>query len=167
MRKISQIIGVGLASMTGLLLVSSVARAQATETPVSGEVEIGVLTDPGEFWVDDDGVRHRRNAKIRERYIGDISGQQFKIFRANSNPETGEFDAHGPFTFVGFVLGDLVMATGRFMTFCTGGDPSFCEETENWHLEDGRKINLIETWIRFSGDPSVYEGTLLDPPGHR
>jgi hypothetical protein len=165
MRNIFRIIGVSLASMAGMLLVSDVAWAQATETPVSGEVEIGVRTDPGELWVDEDGVRHRRNARFTFPYLGDISGQQFKISRVNSNPETGEWDAHGSFTFVGFVLGDRVKAKGRFMSFCTGGDPNFCEETGIWHLEDGRKISLLETWIRFSGDPSFYEGILLDPPG--
>jgi hypothetical protein len=167
MRNKIRIIGVSLASMAGILLVSGVAWAQATETPVSGGVGGFVVTDPGELWVDEDGVRHRRNRRTRERYFGDIRGQQFKITRLNINLETGEFDSHGSFTFVGFVGEDRVKAKGRFMVLCTGGDPSFCEETEIWHLEDGRKINLLETYILFNADPGVYEGILLDPPGHR
>jgi hypothetical protein len=167
MRNIFRIIGVSLASMAGIALVSGTAWAQATETPVSGEVDSFVVTDPGELWVDDDGVRHRRNRRTRERYHGDISGQQFKITRLNINRETGELDAHGSFTFVGFVGEDRVKAKGRFTVLCTGGDPSFCEETEIWHLEDGRKISLLETYILFNADPGPYEGILLDPPGHR
>jgi hypothetical protein len=163
-----RIIGVGLAAMAGILLVSGVAWAQASQEPVSGEVGNFVVIEPGELWVDEDGVRHRRNRRTSEEYFGDIRGQQFKITRLNINLETGELDAHGSFTFegfVGFVGEDRVKAKGRFTVLCTGGDPSFCEEAEIWHLEDGRKINLLETYILFSADPSVYEGTILDPPG--
>ena len=167
MRNIFRIIGVSLAPMAGILLLSGTASAQATETPVSGEVGNFVVIEPGELWVDEDGVRHRRNRRTREQYFGDIRGRQFKISRLNINRETGELDSHGSFTFVGFVGEDRVKAKGRFMVLCTGGDPSFCEEAEIWHLEDGRKINLTETYILFSADPGPYEGTLLDPPGHR
>ena len=167
MRNTVRIIGVSLASMAGILLVSGTAWAQATETPVSGEVDNYVVTDPGELWVDEDGIRHRRDRRSREQYLGDISGQQFKIFRLNFNQETGELDSHGSFTFVGFVGEDRVKAKGRFMLLCTGGDPSFCEATEIWHLEDGRKISLLRTYILFAGGPVVYEGILLDPPGRR
>jgi len=166
MRNTILTIAVRLASMAGLLLVSGVVWAQATETPVSGEVVNFVVTDRGESWTDDDGVLHFRNRRERERYLGDIMGQQFKIIRLNVNPETRELDGHGSFTFVGFVRGDRVEAKGRFMVLCTG-DPSFCEESEIWHLEDGRKISLLETYFLDFPDPDVYEGVLLDPPGHQ
>jgi hypothetical protein len=156
--------------MAGLLLISDAAWAQATHEPVSGEVGNSVVNDPGELWVDEDGVRHRRNRRTREQYTGDteddIWGQQFKIVRLNFNPETRELDAHGSFTFVGFVGEDRVKAKGRLTVLCTGGDLSFCEETEIWHLEDGRKISLVESYFLGVG-PGVYEGILLDPPGHR
>lgn len=161
-----RIIGVGFVAMAGFLLVSGVAWAQATETPVSGEVVNFVVTDPGESWTDDDGVLHFRNRRTRERYLGDITGQQFKIVRLNVNPETRELDSHGSFTFVGFVGPDRVEAEGRFMVLCTG-DPSFCEENEIWHLEDGRKISLLETYFLDIPGPDVYEGVLLDPPGNQ
>ena len=167
MRNTVWLIGMSIAFTAGVLLVSDTGWAQATETPVSGEVVNFVVTEPGELWVDEDGVRHRRNRRSRERYTGDIRGQQFKIVRLNINRETGELDSHGSFTFAGFVGADRVKAKGRFMVLCTGGDPSFCEETEIWHLEDGRKISLVETYTLFTGIPSVYEGILLDPPGHR
>lgn len=167
MKNVVRFIGISLASIAGILLISDTGWAQATETPISGEVDNFVVTDPGELWVDEDGVRHRRNRRSRERYTGDIRGQQFKIVRLNINRETGELDSHGSFAFAGYVGEDLVTAKGRFTVLCTGGDPSFCEETEIWHLEDGRKINLIETYILFDPSPSVYEGVLLDPPGRR
>jgi hypothetical protein len=152
--------------MAGILLVSGVAWAQASHEPVSGEVDNFVVLNPGELWVDEDGVRHRRNRRTKEHYLGDIKGRQFKITRLNINPETREYDSHGSFSFVGSVRGDPVKAKGRFMVLCTG-DPSFCEETEIWHLEDGRKINLLETFFLDIPGADVYEGVLLDPPGHR
>ena len=78
-----------------------------------------------------------------------------------------ELDYHGSFTFVGFVGGDRVTATGRFMGQCSDcWEPNNCEEIEIWHLDDGRKINLTEVWSCPS-PTSVYEGILLDPPGRR
>jgi len=54
-------IGASLATMDGILLVSSVAWAQAIETPLSGTAPTFVVMDPGDLWLDDDGVRHFRN----------------------------------------------------------------------------------------------------------
>jgi hypothetical protein len=161
-----------LASMAGILLVSGVASAQANKMPVSGEVDNFVIMDPGEIWEDEEGVLHIRNERRRERYTGDIRGQQFKIESANIyiDPVTGELevDYHASFAFVGYVGPDLVTATGRVMGQCSGkiGEPNNCEEIEIWHLDDGRKINLTEVYS-WSGGPSVYEGILLDPPGRR
>jgi hypothetical protein len=160
--------------MAGILLVSGVAWAQATQEPVSGEVDNSFIMDPGKIWEDEEGVLHIRNERRRERYTGDteddIWGQQFKIESSNIDidPVTGELevDYHASFTFVGYVGPDLVTATGRVMGLCSGdsGEPNNCEEIEIWHLDDGRKINLTEVWS-WSGGPSVYEGILLDPPG--
>jgi hypothetical protein len=176
MRNTVRIIGASLASMVGILLVSDVAWAQANQTPVSGTVGNFVITDPGKEWVDEEGVYHWRNGRERERYYGDIRGLQFKITSGNGDqfidPDTGEFfaDWHGSFTFVGGVVGaqgtERVTATGRIVAQCTGRS---CEETDIWHLEDGRKIHLTEVWS-VGGGPRpccVYEGILRDPPGHR
>ena len=172
MRNTIRIIGVSLASMAGMLLVSGVAWAQASQEPVSGGVNNFVILDPGEIWEDEEGVLHYRNERFRERYTGDIRGQQFKIqsFNVEIDPVTGELevDYHGSFAFVGFVGPDLVTATGRVRGVCSGdiGEPNNCEEVEIWHLDDGRKINLTEVW----SCPDVsdqYEGVLLDPPGRR
>ncbi len=47
MRNIVRIIGVGLAAMTGILLVSGVAWAQAEETPIAGRwSSCGELEEP-------------------------------------------------------------------------------------------------------------------------
>ena len=167
-----RIIGARLTLLAGLLLVSGVAWAQANQTPVSGTVGNFVITDPGKEWVDEEGVYHWRNGRERERYYGDIRGRQLKITSGNGDefidPVTGEFfaDWHGSFTFVGYVGPDRLTAKGRIVAQCTGRS---CEETDIWHLEDGRKIHLTEVWSVGSSPPPccVYEGILLDPPGHR
>jgi hypothetical protein len=173
MKNIVRIIGVGMAALAGILLISGVAWAQANQTPVSGTVGNFVITDPGKEWVDEEGVYHWRNAEESERYFGDIRGRQLKITSGNGDqfpdPVTGEFFAewHGYFTFVGNVGAqgtEQVTATGRIVAQCTGRS---CEETDIWHLEDGRKILLTEVWSVGSAPPPccVYEGTILDPPG--
>ena len=90
MKNIIRIIGVGLASVAGILLVSGVAWAQATKEPVSGQVVrwrvIG--PDPGKIWIDDDGVQHRRNSWVRVRYEGDIEGFIVGILSTNYDPST-------------------------------------------------------------------------------
>jgi hypothetical protein len=90
----------------------------------------------------------------------------FRIASFNIDLITREADFHGSFSFVGFVFGDDIEATGRFSALCSG-EPSWCEETSVWHLEDGRQINLTETFPLDVDGPDVYEGTLLDKPGHR
>ena len=94
MRNKIRIIGVSLASMAGILLVSGVAWAQANKTTLSGEVDNFVIMDPGEIWEDEEGVLHIRNERRRERYTGDITGRQFKIESSNIyiDPVTGELD---------------------------------------------------------------------------
>jgi hypothetical protein len=168
MRNTVRIIGVSLALLAGLLLVSGVAGAQANKTTLSGIATIFRVTDPGKVWLDEDGIRHFRNRRTRLRLTVDLAGLMFRIASLNINTVTREADFHGSFTFTGFLLGeeDRIRATGRFSALCSG-EPSMCEEHQIWSLEDGRRIKLTETFPLDVAGPDVYEGTLLDPPGHR
>ena len=65
MRNKFRIIGVSLAAMAGLLLVSGVAWANPNKEPVSGWEVVHRVTEDGKFWIDDDGVRHTRNEWAR------------------------------------------------------------------------------------------------------
>ena len=97
-----RIIGVSLASMAGILLVSGVASAQAIKTPLSGTGEAFNVTQPPEKnWVDDDGVRHVRNRRAFLRMAGDITGRMFRIESFNIDIITREADFQGSFSFVG------------------------------------------------------------------
>jgi hypothetical protein len=164
MRNKFRIIGVSLAAMAGLLLVSGVAWANPNKEPVSGEVVSYLLTDPGEIWVDDDGVWHRRNQWARARWEGDIEGRMVVVVSSNIDPSTEDGDQHGSFIFNGYVGEDWVSATGRF-SGVRSGPPITWEVDHVWHLDDGRLIKT--TGLTTGGFPGDYVGEILDPPGRR
>ena len=166
MRNKFRIIGVSLAAMAGLLLVSGVAWANPNKEPVSGQVVRWWLTEPGKFWIDDDGVQHHRNQMVRVRYVGDIDGRLFVVQDSNYDPSTGDGDKHGSFLFNGYVGEDLVWATGR-LAGVGSGLPTFFEVDFVWHLDDGRLIKTTEVITLIGSTPWDYVGEILDPPGHR
>jgi hypothetical protein len=164
MRNKFRIIGVSLAAMAGLLLVSGVAWANPNKEPVWGQVVSFRVTETGEFWIDDDGVRHWRNHWIRKRYTGDIAGVFLGVFGVNWVPSTGDGDFHGAFYFNGYVGEDWVSATGRAEGVASG--PPFTVDFV-WHLDDGRLIKMTEVQPGNLATPWDYVGEILDPPGHR
>ena len=145
MRNKFRIIGVSLAAMAGLLLVSGVAWANPNKEPVSGQVVRWISTDPGERWIDDDGVLHIRNEWVRAGWEGDIEGLLIVINNTNWDPSTGDGDLHGSFIFIGYVGEglDLVRATGRFAGVGSGL-PTTWEVDSVWHLDDGRLIKTTQ-----------------------
>ena len=165
MRKKFRIIGVSLASMAGLLLVSGVAWANPNKEPVSGEVVSWRMTEPGKSWTDDDGVWHHHNRLVTMRMVGDIDGRFFAVESYNHDPSTGDGDNHGSFVFRGYVGEDWVWATGRFAGVASGL-PTTWEVDAVWHLDDGRLMKTTNV-APPGGPPWDYVGEILDPPGHR
>jgi hypothetical protein len=164
MKNIFRIIGVSLASMAGVLLVGGVAWAQATQTPVWGQVVSSRVTDPGEHWVDDDGG-HWRNIRRTVRFTGEITGRMFLVNNANQVLPDGETQTHGVFSFVGEVPGGLVTARGTQKSKCTqivGG--VFCETRRVWRLSDRGLIKTTSSVV-IGNLPFDYEGTIYDNPG--
>jgi len=166
MRNKFRVIGVSLAAMAGLVLVSGVAWANPNKEPVSGWVASFRTTEPGEFWIDDDGVRHRRNAWVRKQYRGDIDGVWFGVYGANWDPSIGDGDLHGAFYFNGYVGEDWVSATGRFSGVSSPGSAAW-ELDFVWHTDDGRLIKMTEVQPGGLNPPWDYVGEILDPPGRR
>jgi hypothetical protein len=151
--------------LTAILLVSGGAWAQAIKTPVTGTAGIAfTVIDPGEIWDDEDGVRHFRHRRTRQRHRGDIDGRRFNVAALNIDIANGVADFHGSFTFTGLVLGDAVGAIGRFAVICIEW---MCDESSIWFLSDGRKINMTERYPLGVVEPIPYEGVLLDAPGRR
>ena len=165
MRNKFRIIGVGLAAMAAILLVSGVAWANPNKEPVSGELVSFRVTEPGEIWVDDDGIRHTRNQWARVRYEGDIEGRMVAILSGNKDNSTGDGDMHGSFIFNGYVGEDWVSATGRFSGVRGEGPISWVVDFV-WHVDDGRLMKTTEVKPP-GGPPWDYVGEILDPPGRR
>jgi hypothetical protein len=164
MKKRTLTIAAGLALMAGLLLVSGGAWANPNKEPVSGwEVTHRVIED-GKFWIDDDGVWHRRNQWVRSRWAGDIRGRSIAVLRSNYDPSTGDGDLTASLAFTGYVRGELVSATGR-AAGVRSGLPGAWEVDWVWHLDDGRLIKMTE--VASGAPPWAYVGEILDPPGRR
>jgi len=165
MRANHRIIGLGLALTAGLLLVSGIAWAQASKTPVSGEIISVTQIDPGESWLDGDGVLHGRNQTNSALFRGDIDGHRVVVVDYSSDPLTGETQVRGFFSFAGLVLEDLVTATGRVRAKCNEIEGrNHCVGDSVWHLSDGGLLKMTTSWI--AGEfPRDYVGIIHDNPG--
>jgi hypothetical protein len=169
-----RIIGVGLAAMAGILLVSGVAWAQALKTPVEGFAEnCRYLGEPERDWVDEDGIRHVRGQRGACDWVGDVQGSypnRGERWVANWDDDVaGEtWFEHGTASFYGKILfGRAVSATGHYTLDCTGPfQMQTCIAEHVLHVEDGRLLKTTTTWVEGDGDPTIpYTGFLLDPPG--
>jgi hypothetical protein len=173
MKNIFRIIGVSLASMAGILLVSGVAWAQALKTPIEGRWEnCRYLGEPEREWVDSDGISHVRGQSGECSHVGDIRGRipaRGERFVANWDDDiAGEtWFEHGTTSFTGRILGEWAPATGHYTLDCTGPfQMQTCILELVWHLEDGRLLKTTTNWVEGDGDPThPYTGILLDPPG--
>ena len=165
MKNIIRIIGASLAAMAGILLVSGVAWAQATQEPVWGQVVSTELTDSGEQWEDDDGF-HLRNRKRTHQFTGHIAGELFSVMSLNEDPDTFDVRMHGFFSFVGEVPGGLVTATGTEKGKCDRLPDMrlLCEHRRVWHLSDGGVIKTTES-TELGTFPFDYVGIIYDNPG--
>ena len=161
-----RIIGASLASMAGFLLVTGVAWANPNKEPVAGWETMHRVIEDGEFWIDDDGVQHRRDQWVRSRWAGDIQGMSIAVLRSNYDPSTGDGDLTASLAFTGYVGEDWVSATGR-AAGVRSGLPGAWEVDWVWHLDDGRLIKMTEVAPGGSSPPWDYVGEILDPPGHR
>jgi hypothetical protein len=165
MRNIVRIIGVGLAAMTGILLVSGVAWAQAEETPIAGRwSSCGELEEPEKFWVDEDGIEHRRNALYSCRHSGSLKGLE-KGWASRERDPGVWVSERGYYTFTGTVLdGDSTTGVARYTLECNRIEGVMtCIEDHVIHLDGGSLAKFSGTWK--PGGARRYTGILLDPPG--
>jgi hypothetical protein len=165
MKNVVRIIGVGLASMAGILLISGVAWAQATETPIQGRwFSCGSLAEPEREWVDEDGIEHGRDGLYSCRHQGSLMGLEkgWASWDINRGVWVSE---HGYYTFTGRVLGgDFTTGVARYTLECsTIEGVGTCIEDHVIHLDGGSLAKFSGTWN--PGGARTYTGTLLDPPG--
>ncbi|MBW2693900.1 MAG: hypothetical protein JRE57_14905 [Deltaproteobacteria bacterium] len=160
-----RIIGVGLALMAGILLVSGVAWAQATETPITIRVvSCEDLAEPEREWVDEDGVRHVRNELYRCWFRRDMVGKILAWASYDRDPVNGYYFEHGYSTFTGRIFGEETWAIERYTLEGTRIDGVWHYTSESrMHLENGGLIRLSGAWK--AGERLIMSGTLLKTPG--
>ena len=57
-------IAAALALLVGMGLMTGIACAKATKTPIEGKVSVAVVGPPERYWVDEEGITHYRGYGI-------------------------------------------------------------------------------------------------------
>ncbi len=165
MRNIFRIIGVSLASMAGILLVSGVAWAQAEERSVNWVIgDFTVLAEPEREWVDEEGIRHIRDVMYRLERRRQISGVEIGWYSRDIDLAGGHRFLRAYFSFTGLVLGEPATGVGRVTEECDMIEDVWnCTSDAVMHLHSGELVKTSATWK--GGERIIYSGIVLDPPG--
>jgi hypothetical protein len=167
MRNTVRSIGMSLASMAGILLVSGVAWAQAEETPIAVRL-IGChpIEDPERReWVDEDGIVHVRDHLFSCSSGRDMVGEIIAWANWDHDPAAGHHSEHGYYSFAGSILGEPATGVGRYTKERNRIEGVWTSTQEDvMHLAGGGLVILSGTWE--SGDRIIiFWGTLLETPG--
>jgi hypothetical protein len=160
-----RIIGVGLAAMAGILLVSGVAWAQAEETPISWVVgTCEDLAEPEREWVDEDGIQHTRDGRYRCTRRRNITGEEVGWYSSDNDSTGGHLFTRLYYSFTGTILGKPATGVGRATEECNRIEGVWnCAGEDVMHLHGGGLVKTSATWG--GGVTPVWRGFLLEPPG--
>jgi hypothetical protein len=161
-----RIIGVSLASMAGLLLVSGVAWAQAGQEEISWWNTGYTMLEPAErFWVDEDGIEHGRDELGRNRRRGGLRGVEEGPVSWDWDRATGDYFERGYFTYTGSVLGgEPTSGVGHYTIECHRiEDVQTCTGHDLVQLDGGGLVQTSAAWE--GGEDVIWTGIVLDPPG--
>jgi hypothetical protein len=160
-----RIIGAGLAAIAGILLVSGVAWAQAEETPITYWLRNCVdLAEPEREWVDEDGVRHRRDVRYSCGRRGNIRGTEIGWYSADVDLPGDHRFLRLYYSFTGTVLGEPATGVARATEECNRIEGVWiCTGDDVMHLHGGGLVKTSSAWEGSEDAPWV--GFLLDPPG--
>ncbi len=161
-----RIIGVGLVAMAGILLASSLAWAQAVETPVTVRFfGFQQLEEPVREWVDEDGIEHARDEYYSTRRSGDMRGVEVGFDSWDGDLATDHYFERGYYSFKGRILGgELTSGVGRYTLECNRIEGvRFCTAEDVMQLEGGGLVKLSAT--SEDGPLNPWSGTLLETPG--
>jgi len=153
--------------MAGLLLVSGVAWAQATKTPLTVRF-LGAqqLEEPVREWVDEDGIEHARDEYYRLRRGGDMNGVEFGFASWDGDLATDHYFERGYYSFTGRILGlgGVTSGVGRYTLECNRIEGvQFCTAEDVMQLEGGGLVKLSTT--SEDGPLNPWTGFLLETPG--
>jgi hypothetical protein len=160
-----RIIGVGLAAMAGVLLVSGVAWAQAEETPISFLLlSCQNLAEPEREWVDEDGIRHTRDVRYRCSRSGQLRGAEIGWLSQDIDSAGGHRFTRAYYSFNGTVLGNLATGVGRVTEECDRiGGVWVCTGHDVMQLHGGGLVKTTSAWE--GGENTPWTGVLLETPG--
>jgi hypothetical protein len=166
MRNKIRIIGVGLLSMAGILLVSGVAWAQAVETPITVQFHgCHRLEEPVREWVDEDGIEHVRDELFTCNRTRDMVGRDIGWASWDTDGAANHYSERGYYAFTGWVLGGgLTTGVGRYTVEGERINGVWNYTSEDvMHLDGGGLVKLSGAWK--AGDRVIYRGTFLETPG--
>ncbi len=164
MRNTIRSVGMSLASMAGILLVSGVAWAQAEKTPIAWRnIGYQMLEEAERFWVDEDGIEHGRNEMYTiPRRLG-MRGDEMGWVNWDGHPASGDYFERGHFAYTGRVLQERGDGVGHYTTECHRIDGvRTCTGEDLMHIYGG---GLVKTSTTF--ESRFWSGTLLEPAGRR
>jgi hypothetical protein len=165
MKNIVRIIGVSLASMAGILLVSGVAWAQAEEKAIAYLIgNCWILEEPEREWVDEDGIRHTRDVRYSCDRRRRIAGKEIGWWSEDIDSTGGHRFIRGYYSFTGTVLGESATGVGRVTEECDRIEGVWiCTGHDVMHLQGGGLVKASAAWQ--GAENPLWSGTLLDPPG--
>jgi hypothetical protein len=151
------------AMLAALLLPPGMARAEATKTPVAGEIVGADTLVPFErVWFDEEGILHIRGQHLGEYLTGDLAGILYTDADFNLDLVTGDGELYGFFTLVD--LEGNAIFEGRFTGIVTGW---YFDGTWTAHgvgACEGQKL-FVDNYGSMVDLPQVYVGIILDPHG--
>ncbi|MBW8040348.1 MAG: hypothetical protein FVQ85_10145 [Planctomycetes bacterium] len=154
-----------LTLLVGVVLITSIVWAKATESPVEGDVTItGFIGSPVMEWTDEDGIQHVRGQSFSHDVTGDTVGSGTGVINWNLNPATGDGDEFG--TLASNKTWGEISGTfqGRFSNTITGWSVLGHTTVHGGGGFEGMKMILTLSGT-FGSGVRHYDGIILDPQG--
>jgi hypothetical protein len=157
----------GVVLLAAVLLITGIAYAKATKTPVTGTTEVVPRGSAEREWIDDDGILHIRGESADYVFSGDLVGTGLGVVNINIDPLTGNGDESG-YSTSELTWGELSGTfEGSFSVTYTGGVGVGHGVYHGTGDFAGMKLMEDFTVDLTIGPPYVvnFEGIILDPHG--
>ena len=156
----------GLAMLAGVVLITTIVWAKATESPVEGDVTITGLGSAVMEWTDEDGIEHVRGLPFSHDVTGDTIGSGTGVINWNFDPATGDGDEFGTLMSTKTWPAGGLSGTfqGRFSNTITGLSLLGHTTVHGGGGFEGMKMILTLSGT-FGSGVRHYDGIILDPHG--
>ena len=159
MKKARTKILAGVVLLVAVLLITGIAWAKATKTPISGTQTVQSTGTPVRFWVDDEGIVHYRGLPGVMTFSGDVVGTGSFVVNANLDTVTGNGDESGTAT-ADLAWGELSgTIEGRFSGTYTAG---ISYGTGVYHGTGGDFLGMKMMWSYILDGTTGPVGTVWD-----